>query len=34
MHMPHGSDWSAIREAGMKAEKLGASSGDAASRDA
>lgn len=23
-HMPHGSDWSSIREAGMKADKLGA----------
>jgi hypothetical protein len=22
--MPHGSDWSSIREAGMKADKLGA----------
>jgi hypothetical protein len=33
MHMPHGSDWSSIREAGMKADKLGASLGDTASRD-
>ena len=24
IHMPHGSDWSSIREAGMKADKLGA----------
>jgi hypothetical protein len=33
MHMPHGSDWSSIREAGMKADKREAASGDAASRD-
>jgi len=32
-HMPHGSDWSSIREAGMKADKREAASGDAASRD-
>jgi hypothetical protein len=31
MHRPHGSDWSSIREAGMNADKLGASPGDAAS---
>jgi hypothetical protein len=23
-HIPHGSDWSSIREAGMNADKLGA----------
>ena len=34
MHMPHGSDWFSIREAGMNAAKRGASPGDAASRDA
>jgi hypothetical protein len=33
MHMPHGSDWPSIREAGMKADKREAASGDAASRD-
>jgi len=33
MPIPHGSDWSSIREAGMKADQLGASPGDAASRD-
>jgi hypothetical protein len=33
MHMPHGSDWSSIHEAGMNADKRGASPGDAASRD-
>ena len=32
-HIPHGSDWSSIREAGMKADKLGVSPGDAASID-
>jgi len=34
MHMPHGSDWFSIREAGMNAAKRGAAPGDAASRDA
>jgi len=33
MHMPHGSDWSSIRETGMNAAKREAASGDAASRD-
>lgn len=33
MHIPHGSDWPSRREAGMKADKLGALPGDAASRD-
>jgi Transposase IS116/IS110/IS902 family len=31
--LPPGSDWSAIREAGMNAEELGACTGDAASTD-
>ena len=31
--IPHGSDWSSIREAGMNVDKLGAQPGDAASRD-
>ena len=31
--IPHGSDWSSIREAGMKEDKLGAQPGDAASTD-
>jgi hypothetical protein len=33
MPIPHGSDWSSIREAGMNVDKLGASPGDAASID-
>jgi len=33
MLIPHGSDWSSIREAGMNAVKRGASPGDTASRD-
>ena len=33
MHRPHGSDWSSIREAGLKAAKPGACPRDAASRD-
>jgi len=33
MHMPHGSDWSSIREAGMNADTRGAEPGDAASTD-
>ena len=32
-HMPHGSDWSSIREAGMNADIQGALPGDAASTD-
>ena len=32
-HFPHGSDWSSIRDAGMKEDKLEAESGDAASID-
>jgi len=32
-HMPHGSDWSSIREAGMNADTQGALPGDAASTD-
>ena len=31
--MPHGSDWSSIREAGMNADKQRTSLGDAARRD-
>lgn len=34
MHIPHGSDWSSIREAGVNADTLGASPGYAASTDA
>jgi hypothetical protein len=34
MHIPHGSDWPSIREAGMNAAKREASSSDAASTDA
>src|SRR2546430_9442771 len=34
MHMPHGSDWSAIREAGMNGDTRGAEPSDAASTDA
>ena len=33
-HIPHGSDWSSIRAAGMNADTLGASLGYAASTDA
>jgi hypothetical protein len=33
MHIPHGSDWPSIREAGMNADKQEALSGDAASID-
>jgi hypothetical protein len=33
MHRPHGSDWSSIREAGLKAAQPGACPRDAASRD-
>ena len=33
MHIPRGSDWPSIREAGMNADNLKASFGDAASRD-
>ena len=32
-HIPHGSDWPSIREAGMNADTLGASPGNAASPD-
>src|SRR5262245_46464488 len=32
-HMPRGSDWPSLREAGMHAEQLGASPGDTASRE-
>ena len=32
-HMPHGSDWSSIRDAGMNAAQQGACPDDAASRD-
>lgn len=33
MHIPHGSDWSSIREAGMNADKLEAYQGEAARTD-
>lgn len=33
IHIPRGSDWPSIREAGVNAEQLGASPGDAASTD-
>jgi len=32
-HLPRGSDWPSIREAGMNAEQLGASPGDTASTE-